>query len=482
VFTNRYQSPLNTRYSSDEMQWQFSDDVKLPTWRKLWTELARAQKQLGVDGLEITAAQIAEMEQHQQLAAADYIRVAKIEEEGRHDVVAHIRAYAHTCPLAAPIIHLGATSCYVTDNTDLIVMRGALGLIAVRLARTIHRLAHFAVVWRDLPTLGFTHFQPAQLVTVGKRACEWINDLLIDLQTVERVQRDMHFRGVKGTTGTQDSFLKLFNGNHEKVKALDKMVAAAFGFERTFTITGQTYTRKVDSEIVFALAGIGTSVHKICSDLRLLAHDKEIEEPFEEKQVSSSAMTYKRNPMRVERGCSLGRHPVALLIEAMFTHATQWLERTLDDSAGRRIYIPEAFLAAEAVLLILQNVAEGLVIYPKMIARHVAEELPFMATEEIILAMVKAGANRQECHERLRVLAQQAGENVKVRGENNDLVERVLADSYFAPVHAQLETLLDPSKFIGRAPEQVDEFLEYEVYPALAPYADQLEETSQLHV
>lgn len=480
--TTRYQSPLISRYTSDEMQWRFSADVRLETWRQLWTELARAQKQLGVEGVKITDAQIAEMEQHQQLTVDEYAFAAEEEQKTRHDVTAHIRTYGRTCPLAAPIIHLGATSCYVTDNTDLILMRDGLGMIAVKLARAINRLRNFAWAWHALPTLAWTHFQPAQLTTVGKRACLWIQDLLMDLKEVEHVKNNLRFRGAKGTTGSQDSFLKLFNGNHEKVRKLDRLVTQSFGFNSSFTITGQTYSRKVDTKVLATLADIGSSVHGICTDLRLLQHLKEIEEPFEEEQVGSSAMPYKRNPMREERACSLGRHPIALLLEAYFTHATQWFERTLDDSAGRRIYIPEAFLAADAILKILQNVVEGLVVHERIIKRHIAEELPFMATEEIIVAMVKAGANRQECHERLRKLARTANANIKVLGRSNNLLKLIRADEYFAPVHSSIANIVEPARFIGRCPEQVDDFLKDEVDPALAPYADKLGETSQLHV
>lgn len=477
--TNRYQSPLLTRYTSEQMQWQFSDDVRFSTWRQFWLELARAEKELGAP---ISGEQIAEMEQHLGLTPAEYALAAKIERKIRHDVMAHIRTYAHTCPAAAPIIHLAATSCDPTDNTDLIIMRQALELVEVALARSINRLASFAGKWSHQPTLGFTHFQPAQLTTVGKRACMWIQDLLMDLENVRRVRITLRFRSIKGATGTQDSFLHLFNGDEEKVKELDRLVTQAFGFARSFIITGQTYTRKVDAEILSVLAGIGASVHKTCTDLRLLAHLKEIEEPFEKEQVGSTAMAYKRNPMRNERACSLGRHPIALLLEGLFTHATQWLERTLDDSAGRRIYIAEAFLTTDAILKVLQNIAEGLVVYPKMIERHVREELPFMATEEIILAMTTQGANRQECHERVRILGQQAAENVKVRGGDNDFIARIMGDEYFAPIHGGLHDLLDPKRFIGRAPSQVSDFLVEEVYPALAPYTEELNDTSQLHV
>ncbi len=396
--------------------------------------------------------------------------------------MAHVHTYGAAAPLAAPIIHLGATSCYVTDNTDLILMRDGLGLIARGLARVIDRLSAFARRERARPTLGYTHFQAAQLTTVGKRACLWLQDLVIDLQRVEREASGLRFRGVKGTTGTQASFLALFQGDHAKVERLDELVTSAFGFSSAFVVTGQTYTRKVDADVVGVLASLGASVHKLATDLRLLAHLKEVEEPFEEEQIGSSAMAYKRNPMRAERACSLSRHLMSLHADALATHAVQWMERTLDDSAVRRICIPEAFLAADACLRILQNICEGLVIHPKVIERHIRDELPFMATENIIMAMVGAGASRQECHERIRVLSHQAAHVVKEEGRDNDLIARVRDDRYFAPIHARLEALMDPATFIGRAPEQVDRFLAQEVGPALAPHRAALGGKAELAV
>jgi adenylosuccinate lyase len=475
--SDRYDSPLASRYASAEMSGLFSDDTKFQTWRRLWVELARAEHELG---LAVTMEQVQELAAH--ITDIDYAMAKKEEKRRRHDVMAHVHTYGHVAPKAAAIIHLGATSCYVTDNTDLIVMRSALDLVALRLARCIDRLAAFAVKHRALPTLGYTHFQAAQPTTVGKRACLWIQDLLLDLRTVERLKADLRFRGVKGTTGTQASFLALFAGDHDKVEELDRRVTKAFGFASAFTVTGQTYTRKVDADIVAGLASLGASIHHIATDLRLLAHLKEVEEPFEAEQIGSSAMAYKRNPMRAERCCALGRHLMALAAEGWQTHATQWMERTLDDSAARRIFIPEAFLAADAALSILQNVAEGMEVHPSVVARHLRDELPFMATENLIMAMVSAGGSRQECHEKIRVLSHQAAAVVKDQGGDNDLIARVRADGYFAPIHGKLAELLEPSSFVGRAPQQVDRFLTDEVTPAIAGYRDRLGGSSQLSV
>jgi adenylosuccinate lyase len=475
--TARYDSPLASRYASKEMSALFSDDRKFQTWRRLWIELARAERRLG---LPVSETQIAELEA--KVADIDYEMARREEKRRRHDVMAHVHTYGHVAPNAAPIIHLGATSCYVTDNTDLILMRDGLRLLCAKLARVIDRLSRFAEKNAALPTLGFTHFQAAQLTTVGKRACLWLQDLLIDLARLEREAEGLRFRGVKGTTGTQASFLTLFDGDHGKVEELDRLVTEAFGFSSAFIVTGQTYTRKVDADVVAALASLGASVHKIGTDLRLLAHLKEIEEPFEADQIGSSAMAYKRNPMRAERACSLGRHLMALAADAHHTHAVQWMERTLDDSAVRRICIPEAFLAADAALGILQNVCEGLVVYPQVIARHVRDELPFMATENIIMAIVAAGGNRQDAHEKVRVLSHQAAARVKQEGLDNDLIARVRADAFFAPIAGKLDQLLDPRTFVGRAPEQVARFLAEEVRPALAPYAAELGGRSELHV
>lgn len=467
---DQYRNPLSTRYASKEMNFNFSDNKKFSTWRKLWTFLAKAQKELE---LPITDEQIAEMESN--LESIDFALAAKEEREVRHDVMAHVKTFAVACPKAASIIHLGATSCYVGDNTDLIVLRDGFDILLPKLARCIHRLTDFAKKYRELPTLGFTHLQPAQLTTVGKRACLWIQELLMDERAISRMRSDLRFRGVKGTTGTQASFLQLFEGDGEKVKKLDELVTKMAGFEKTYAVCGQTYTRKVDVECLNVLASLGASVHKICTDLRLLANMKELEEPFETSQIGSSAMPYKRNPMRSERCCALARHLMALPANALNTAATQWMERTLDDSANRRISLGESFLAADGVLMTLQNICEGMVVYEKVIARHIAQELPFMATENIIMAMVKAGENRQDCHEQIRVLSQEAGARVKQEGKENDLVERIKASTYFSPIHEQLDTLLDPTTFIGRAPQQVSEFLEDEVFPVIKKYEGKLE-------
>uniref|UniRef100_H0V646 Adenylosuccinate lyase n=1 Tax=Cavia porcellus TaxID=10141 RepID=H0V646_CAVPO len=447
-----YRSPLSSRYASPEMCFMFSDRNKFRTWRQLWLWLAEAEQALG---LPITDEQIQEMKSN--LDNIDFKMAAEQEKKLRHDVMAHVHTFGHCCPKAAGIIHLGATSCYVGDNT---------------LARVISRLADFAKEHASLPSLGFTHFQPAQLTTVGKRCCLWIQDLCIDLQNLTRVRDDLRFRGVKGTTGTQASFLQLFEGDHDKVEQLDKMVTEKAGFKRAFIITGQTYTRKVDIEVLSVLASLGASVHKICTDIRLLANLKEMEEPFEKQQIGSSAMPYKRNPMRSERCCSLARHLMGLVMDPLQTASVQWFERTLDDSANRRICLAEAFLTADTILSTLQNISEGLVVYPKVIERRIRQELPFMATENIIMAMVKAGGNRQDCHEKIRVLSQQAAAVVKQEGGDNDLIERIRADSYFSPIHSQLERLLDPSSFTGRAFQQVQRFLEEEVYPLVKPYAN----------
>ncbi|KAH8347066.1 hypothetical protein KR059_004731 [Drosophila kikkawai] len=464
-----YKSPLSTRYASKEMQFLFSDQNKFSTWRRLWVWLARAESTLG---LEISEAQIAEMER--EINNIDFEAAAAEEKLTRHDVMAHVHVFAKQCPAAAPVIHLGATSCYVGDNTDLIVLRDALQLLLPRVASVIARLSQFAQSYKDQPTLGFTHLQPAQLTTVGKRACLWIQDLIMDERALSRCLEDLRFRGVKGTTGTQASFLQLFNGDGQKVKQLDQLVTELAGFKKAYSVTGQTYSRKVDVEIVGALASLGTTVHKMCTDLRILASRKELEEPFESTQIGSSAMAYKRNPMRSERCCALARHLITLFSSAANTHATQWLERTLDDSANRRLTLSEAFLSADATLLTLLNISQGLVVYPKVIERHIAQELPFMSTENIIMAMVKAGGDRQVCHEKIRVLSQEAGAQVKQHGKDNDLVERVRKDPYFSPILEHLDTILDAKTFTGRASEQVDDFVEEEVRPVLARYAEAL--------
>lgn len=409
----------------------------------------------------------------------DFKAAAEEEKLTRHDVMAHVHVFAKQCPLAAPVIHLGATSCFVGDNTDLLIIKGALELLLPRLAQIIQRLSVFAKEYKDLPTLGFTHLQPAQLTTVGKRCTLWIQDLLMDERALSRCLEDLRFRGVKGTTGTQASFMQLFNGDSKKVKALDERVAELAGFKKCYSVTGQTYSRKVDVEVVSALSSLGTSVSKICSDIRHLANMKELEEPFESTQIGSSAMAYKRNPMRSERCCALARHLITLFMNAAHTHASQWLERTLDDSANRRLTLSESFLTADTMLLTLLNISQGMVVYPKVIERHIRDELPFMSTENIIMAMVKKGADRQECHEKIRVLSHEAGAQVKQHGKDNDLIQRVQADSYFAPIMNELDELLNPKSFTGRAAEQVDDFLQEEVDPVLIKYSKFLEKPAK---
>ncbi|KAJ1980557.1 adenylosuccinase ade13 [Dimargaris xerosporica] len=464
---SKYQSPLTSRYASDEMAHNFSNDKRFSTWRQLWLYLATAEQQLGLT--DITDAMLDEMRQN--LHNIDYPLVAEEERRRRHDVMAHVHAFGVVCPKAAPIIHLGATSCYVTDNADLIILRDGLDILIQKLAVTIDSLAQFAVVHKDLPTLGFTHFQPAQLTTVGKRACLWLQELLWDLRNLTRCRTDLRFRGVKGTTGTQASFMALFDRDFAKVEQLDKLVTDQAGFEKSYAVTGQTYLRKVDADILSALASFGATAHKIATDIRLLANLKELEEPFEKHQIGSSAMAYKRNPMRCERICSLARHLIALSSDAYHTTSVQWLERTLDDSANRRISLPEAFLTADIVLSVLQNVFDGIVVYPKVIERRIKQELPFMATENIIMAMVKKGGDRQVCHEHIRVLSHQSAYHVKVEGGENDLIERIKKEPYFEPVWDELDALLDPATFTGAAPQQVTRFMETEVQPALASFA-----------
>ncbi|ERL84499.1 hypothetical protein D910_01929 [Dendroctonus ponderosae] len=416
-------------------------------------------------GLDIADAQIKEMESH--IYDIDFKEAAEEEKLTRHDVMAHVHVFAKLCPLAAPVIHLGATSCFVGDNTDLIILRDGLELLQNRLAGVIHNLAQFCDEYKSVPALGFTHLQPAQLTTVGKRATLWLFDFLLDERALRRAKQDLRFRGAKGTTGTQASFMQLFNGDGAKVKAVDKRVSELSGFNSSYPVTGQTYSRKVDLE---AYNCVGSTIHKMCSDLRLLASMKEVEEPFEKSQIGSSAMPYKRNPMRCERCCALARHLISLFSNAANTHSVQWLERTLDDSANRRITLAEAFLCADAALMTLTNITQGLVVYPKVIQRRIDQELPFMSAENIIMAMVKKGGDRQVCHEKIRVLSQEAGNQVKIHGKENDLLDRVRKDAYFAPIVSELGSLLDPATYIGRAPEQVAEFLQDEVKPVLALY------------
>lgn len=474
---DRYENPLITRYASREMAYIFSDDHKFGLWRRLWIALAESQRALG---LKITAAQISEMKRHQD--DINYEVAHQQERKVRHDVMAHVYAFGLQCPKAKPIIHLGATSAYVQDNADLIQMREGLALLARKLANVIDLLAQFAMKYKDLPTLGFTHFQPAQLTTVGKRACVWAYDFVMDLEEVEHRHRTLPFRGVKGTTGTQASFMALFDGEADKVKKLDAMVARKMGFHQSLPVTGQTYTRKVDWYVLSALCGIAQSASKFGNDLRLLQGLKEMEEPFEAEQIGSSAMAYKRNPMRCERAVSLARYLICNTLNPAITAATQWLERTLDDSANRRISLAEGFLAADAILEICANIAGGLVVYPAMIRKHIEAELPFMATEEIIMAAVKAGADRQEVHERIRRHAMEATRRVKEQGGENDLLQRIEADPAFAAIQPRLGELLKPERFVGRAPQQVEEFVRQVVEPIRRRYKGALGKKVQLHV
>ena len=469
--TNTYESPLSSRYASEEMLYLFSADKKFSTWRKLWVALARAEMELG---LPVTQEQVDELEAH--IYDIDYEKAAAWEKKLRHDVMAHVHTYGELCPKAMPIIHLGATSCYVGDNTDVILMREGLILVRNKLVQVLDALAKFAREYKALPTLGFTHFQPAQLVTVGKRATLWMNELLLDLADVEYRIANLKLLGCKGTTGTQASFLELFDGDHEKCRALDQKIAAEMGFTATAAVSGQTYSRKVDYQVVSTLSGIAQSASKFATDLRLLCHLKEVEEPFEKNQIGSSAMPYKRNPMRCERICSLARYVIVDAGNPAVTSATQWFERTLDDSANKRISVPEAFLAVDAILNIYRNVASGLVVHPKVIEKHVLEELPFMASENIMMDAVVRGGDRQELHERIRVLSQEAGRNVKDLGLSNNLIDLIAADPAFGMTKEELTAHLEPSRYIGRCPEQVEEFLTEAVQPVLEKYADVLGE------
>jgi len=444
------------------MQELFSPDMKFRTWRRLWIALAEAEKELG---LNITDEQIEELKKYKDDINYD---VAEIKEkEFRHDVMAHIHAYGEQCPNARPIIHLGATSCYVGDNTDIIIMTEALKLIKNKLLCVISKLSDFAMKYKDLPTLGYTHYQPAQLVTVGKRATLWIQDLLMDVEDLDYILSNMRLLGSKGTTGTQASFLNLFENDHEKVKKLDMLIAKKMGFDNVFPVSGQTYTRKLDSRILNLLSTIAQSAYKFGNDLRLLQSMKEIEEPFEKHQIGSSAMAYKRNPMRSERICALARYVIVNSLNPAITSSTQWFERTLDDSANKRICVPEAFLAVDAILNIYINVADGMVVYPKVIEKHVLEELPFMATENIMMEAVKRGGDRQELHERIRVHSMEAAKQVKAEGKKNDLIERIAADEMFGLSIDELKSVLAPQNYIGRAPQQVEEFINEYVKPVL---------------
>lgn len=466
-----YESPLASRYASREMLYLFSPDKKFMTWHKLWVALARGEMELG---LPITKEQVAELEAH--MNEVDYEAAERWEKKLRHDVMAHIHAYGEQCPKAMPIIHLGATSCYVGDNTDIILMREGLYLLRDKLVKVLSYLGGFADKYKALPTLGFTHFQPAQLVTVGKRATLWMNDLIMDLEEIEHRIEHLALLGSKGTTGTQASFLELFDGDHEKVNALEEKIAREMGFERLVPVSGQTYSRKMDAMVLGTLSGIAQSASKFATDLRLLCHLKEVEEPFEKEQIGSSAMPYKRNPMRCERICSLARYVMADSMNPAITASAQWFERTLDDSANKRISIPEAFLAVDAILNIYANVASGMVVHEKVVARHVAEELPFMATENIMMDAVKRGGDRQMLHEQIRRLSLEAGYQVKELGLPNDLIDRIAAEPMFGLTKEEIETHLNPVAYIGRCPEQVEEFLDREVKPILERYSVALEQ------
>ena len=459
---NTYESPLCSRYASSEMQEVFSPDMKFKTWRRLWIALAEAEKELG---LNITDEQIEELKRHKD--DINYEVAEAKEKEFRHDVMAHIHAYGEQCPNARGIIHLGATSCYVGDNTDIIIMHEGLKIIRKKLIAVIAKLSEFALKYKDLPTLGFTHFQPAQLVTVGKRATLWIQDLVMDLEEMDFVLSNMKLLGSKGTTGTQASFLSLFDGDEEKVKKLDKLVAQKMGYDKVFAVSGQTYTRKLDSRILNLLSSIAQSAYKFSNDLRLLQSMKEVEEPFEKNQIGSSAMAYKRNPMRSERISSLARYVIVDALNPAITASTQWFERSLDDSANKRISVPEAFLAVDAILNIYINVADGMVVYPKVIEKHILEELPFMATENILMEAVKRGGDRQELHERIRVHSMEAAKKVKAEGQKNDLIERIAADPAFNLNIDELRSVLEPKNYVGRAPSQVEEFINEVVKPIL---------------
>ena len=466
--TDKYQSPLSERYASKEMQYIFSPDMKFRTWRKLWIALAETEKELGLsqNGKPvITEEQIEELKAYAENINYD---VAKEREKlVRHDVMSHVYAYGQQCPKAAGIIHLGATSCYVGDNTDIIVMTEALRLVKKKLVNVMKVLADFAEEYKGLPTLAFTHFQPAQPTTVGKRACLWLQEFQLDLEELEFVLSNMKLLGSKGTTGTQASFLELFDGDQETIDKIDPMIAQKMGFGACFPVSGQTYSRKVDTRVLNVLAGIAASAHKMSNDIRLLQHLKEIEEPFEKNQIGSSAMAYKRNPMRSERIASLARFVMVDALNPAITSATQWFERTLDDSANKRLSIPEGFLAVDGILDLCLNVVDGLVVYPKVIEKRLMSELPFMATENIMMDAVKKGGNRQELHERIRELSMEAGRNVKVEGKENNLLELIAADSAFNLSIEELQETMDPSKYVGRSKEQVETYLSNHIRPIL---------------
>jgi len=472
-----YVSPLVTRNATPEMSYLFSAEKKFRTWRRLWIALAEAERELG---LKITQKQIAELKRFADDINFDIAEAR--EREVRHDVMAHVYAFGTQCPTARPIIHLGATSCFVGDNADLVILAEALDMCIVRLANVIDRLAAFAEKYKDLPTLGHTHFQPAQPTTVGKRACLWVQDFAMDLAELELRRKQLRARGVKGTTGTQASFLQLFGGDHRKVEKLDRLVAKKIGFDKTYNVTGQTYPRKVDALILAALSGLGQTAHKFANDIRLLARLKEIEEPFEKKQIGSSAMAYKRNPMRTERLTALARLLISNSLNGALTAAEQWLERTLDDSANRRVSLAEGFLIADGILDICLNVSSGLVVYPEIIEANLTRELPFMATEAILMAAVQAGGDRQKLHERIRTHSMAAARRVKLEGGDNDLLERIASDEAFAAIRDDIPKLVEPKNFVGRAPQQVQKFVRSVVAPIRRRYSTQLGLKSNLRI
>ena len=457
-----YQNPLNTRYASREMQENFGDEKRFRLWRKLWIALAESEMELG---LPVTQAQVDEMKAHAD--DIDYARAEEYERKFRHDVMAHVHAFGDVAPLAAPIIHLGATSCFVDCNSEVMIIRDGLDILLKKLVNVMDKLKKFALRYKDLPTLGFTHLQPAQLTTVGKRATLWLQDLMLDYENLVNLYAHVRLRGVKGTTGTQASFMELFGGDENKVKELERRVCQKLGYENVYGVTGQTYPRKFDYNVLCVLSQITQSAYKFSNDIRILQNMKEVEEPFEKSQIGSSAMAYKRNPMRCERMGSLARYMLSLPINTAVTASTQWFERTLDDSANRRIVNAQAFLTVDAILNIYMNVAENLVVYEKVIARHIAAELPFMATENIMMECVKAGGNRQELHERIRVLSMEAGKNVKAEGRENNLIDLIKADQMFAAVHDRIDEILDARKFVGRAPGQTEAFIANEIDPIL---------------
>ncbi|EES50825.1 adenylosuccinate lyase [Clostridium botulinum] len=474
---NLYSTPLNSRYASKEMSFIFSDDMKFTTWRKLWVALAEGERELG---LNITEEQINELRSN--IYNINYEEAIKKEKEVRHDVMSHVYAYGLQCPTAKGIIHLGATSCYVGDNTDVIIMRDALLLIKDKIVTVLNHLKNFAIQYKDLPTLGFTHYQPAQLTTVGKRATLWMQDLVMDIENIDFVIHSLKLRGVKGTTGTQASFMELFDGDEEKVKKLDKMIAEKMGFDKSFGVTGQTYPRKLDSIVLNTLSEIAQSAYKFSNDLRLLQSMKEMEEPFEKNQIGSSAMAYKRNPMRSERISALSRYVIVDALNPAITAGTQWFERTLDDSANKRLSVAEGFLALDGVLNLYMNIAENMVVYDKVIASHVASELPFMATENIMMEAVKKGQDRQELHEKIRVHSMAAAQRVKGDGLDNDLIERIISDDSFGLTKEEILSIIDAKKFVGRAPSQVVEFIDEYVNPIIESNEKSLKIKSEITV